>query len=220
MKNVLGLLGSGSRGGRGATTSTTTAAASTQHTTTTTTAGGAAPVASDSGKNGMTSSASHFEVKAKTGDSTTFSYLSKNDAAGAPPIVLVVGGTPDSSAGAAAGAAGTGTMQQHLTGSSYVDKSSSKGHYSRDSIHSASGDEEHLFSTMGSEFLLDNQKNSNGAAAALVVASSAGPSHHAVVSASLLSTSLASEGTDSKHHGGIHGKNLSSKVCPFSYFAS
>lgn len=202
MKNVLGLLGAGSRGGGSPTSATAT----------THTGAGVAPAASDAGNNGITSSASHFEVEAKTGDlspgSATLSYLSENDA-GSPLVLL---GTDS----------GAGTMQQHLTGSSHFDKASLKGHSSRDSIHSASGDEGRLFSTMGSEFRPVDKKNTagDGGGGALVVASSAGRSH-AGASASLLSTSSASEGTDAKHNDDeIYGTNLGAKVCPFPYFPS
>lgn len=203
MKNVLGLLGSGSREG-------STLATATTHTGT----GAVEAAASDAGNNGMASSASHFEVEAKSGDlstgSATFPYLSKNADAGAPLVVL---GTADS--------AGIGSMQQHPTGSSHVDKSSPKGHSSRDSIRSASGDEGRLFSTAGSEFLLVEKKNAGGRVA-LVLESSAGPSHTGA-SASLLSASSsgsASEGADAEHHDEIYGTKLGSRVCSLLYFRS
>ena len=201
MKNVLGLLGSGSREG-------STLATATTHTGT----GAVEAAASDAGNNGMASSASHFEVEAKSGDlstgSATFPYLSKNADAGAPLVVL---GTADS--------AGIGSMQQHPTGS---DKSSPmRGHSSRASIRSASGDEGRLFSTAGSEFLLVEKKNAGGRVA-LVLESSAGPSHTGA-SASLLSASSsgsASEGADAEHHDEIYGTKLGSRVCSLLYFRS
>ena len=180
MKNVLGLLGSGSREG-------STLATATTHTGT----GAVEAAASDAGNNGMASSASHFEVEAKSGDlstgSATFPYLSKNADADAPLGLL---GTADS--------AGIGTMQQHPTGSSHVDKASPRrGHSSRASIRS-------------------------GDRVALVLESSAGPSHTGT-STFLLSASSsgsASEGADAEHHDEIYGTKLGSRVCSLLYFRS